>query len=141
MVFIAMDKVFRYPFPKPTIKETIMSNLTITDYQKDVDKWVRTYGVRYFSELTNLGILMEEVGETARIMTRTYGEQSFKTAENDSTLADELADVLFVVVCIANQTSIDLTKAVERNLYKKSTRDSKRHWNNPKLTHPKTREV
>jgi NTP pyrophosphatase (non-canonical NTP hydrolase) len=118
-----------------------MSELTIVEYQKAVDEWVHTFGVRYFSELTNLGILMEEVGETARIMTRTYGEQSFKTAENDSNLADELADVLFVVVCIANQTGIDLTEAVERNLNKKSTRGNKRHWNNPKLTHPKTREV
>jgi NTP pyrophosphatase (non-canonical NTP hydrolase) len=111
-----------------------MSELNIADYQKTVDEWVHTFGVRYFSELTNLGILMEEVGETARLMTRMYGEQSFKTAEKDSDLADELADVLFVVVCIANQTGIDLTEAIERNLKKKSTRDSMRHWNNPKLT-------
>ena len=118
-----------------------MSELTISDYQKAVDEWVKTFGVRYFSELTNLGILMEEVGETARLMTRTYGEQSFKTAENDSDLADELADVLFVVVCIANQTDIDLTAAIKRNLNKKSTRDSQRHWNNPKLTCPKDTQV
>ena len=118
-----------------------MTELTITDYQKAVDKWVQKFGVRYFSELTNLGILMEEVGETARLMTRTYGEQSFKTTENDTDLADELADVLFVVVCIANQTGIDLTEAIEKNLNKKSSRDSKRHWNNLKLTQPKNSEV
>jgi len=118
-----------------------MPELTIANYQKAVDKWVKTFGVRYFSELTNLGILMEEVGETARFMTRTYGEQSFKTAENDSDLADELADVLFVVVCIANQTGIDLTAAIDRNLDKKSNRDCQRHWNNPKLTRPKNPEV
>ncbi len=118
-----------------------MSELTIAEYQKTVDKWVKTFGVRYFSELTNLGILMEEVGETARLMTRTYGEQSFKTDEKDSDLADELADVLFVVVCIANQTGIDLTAAIERNLNKKSNRDSQRHWNNPKLTRPKNTEL
>ena len=117
-----------------------MTELTIADYQKTVDKWVQTFGVRYFSELTNLGILMEEVGETARLMTRTYGEQSFKTAPGDSDLADELADVLFVVVCIANQTGIDLTEAIEKNLNKKSSRDSKRHWNNPKLTRPNKTE-
>ncbi len=118
-----------------------MSELTITDYQKAVDKWVQRFGVRYFSELTNLGILMEEVGETARLMTRTYGEQSFKTAENKADLADELADILFVVVCIANQTGVDLTGAIEKNLHKKSTRDNQRHWNNPKLTNPKTMET
>ena len=118
-----------------------MSELTISDYQKTVDEWVKTFGVRYFSELTNLGILMEEVGETARLMTRTYGEQSFKTDENDIDLADELADILFVVVCIANQTGNDLTRAIEKNLNKKSTRDNQRHWNNPKLTKPKTMET
>ena len=118
-----------------------MSELTIAEYQKTVDKWVKPFGVRYFSDLTNLGILMEEVGETARLMTRTYGEQSFKTAEKDSDLADELADVLFVVVCIANQTGIDLTAAIERNLNKKSNRDSQRHWSNPKLTRAKNTEL
>ena len=118
-----------------------MSDLTIADYQKSVDEWVQTFGVRYFSELTNLGILMEEVGETARLMTRTFGEQSFKTTENQTDLADELADVLFVVVCIANQTGIDLTEAIENNLKKKRSRDSERHWNNPKLTQPKNMEV
>ncbi len=136
-----METFFRYPLLKPQHQETIMSELTIAEYQKTVDKWVKTFGVRYFSELTNLGILMEEVGETARLMTRTYGEQSFKTDEKDSDLADELADVLFVVVCIANQTGIDLTAAIERNLNKKSNRDSQRHWNNPKLTRQKNTEL
>ena len=111
-----------------------MSQMSIQEYQNAVDKWVKTYGVRYFSELTNLGILMEEVGEVARIMTRTYGEQSFKEEDANPALADELADVLFVTVCIANQTGIDLTAAIEKNLQKKSTRDKERHWSNPKLT-------
>jgi NTP pyrophosphatase (non-canonical NTP hydrolase) len=111
-----------------------MPSFTIKEYQQAVDKWVKTYGVRYFSELTNLGILMEEVGEVARIMTRTYGEQSFKNCQTDADLADELADVLFVAVCIANQTNIDLTAALENNLEKKRNRDKERHWNNPKLT-------
>jgi NTP pyrophosphatase (non-canonical NTP hydrolase) len=128
-------------FFKTTIKETIMPDMTMADYQKTVDDWVQTYGVRYFSELTNLGILMEEVGETARLMTRIYGEQSFKTAENNTNLADELADILFVVVCIANQTGIDLTDAIQKNLNKKSARDNQRHWNNPKLAGPKITEV
>ena len=111
-----------------------MSQMTIKEYQQAVDEWVKTFGVRYFSELTNLGILMEEVGEVARIITRTYGEQSFKNAKADAELADELADVLFVAVCIANQTGIDLTAALEKNLEKKRNRDKDRHWNNPKLT-------
>ncbi len=110
--------------------------LTIEAYQRQIDAWVRTIGVRYFSELTNTAILMEEVGEVARIMARTYGDQSFKQAANQANLADELADVLFVVGCIANQTGIDLTAAVERNLAKKTARDATRHWNNPKLTGP-----
>ena len=108
--------------------------LTIEAYQKKIDAWVNTVGVRYFSELTNTAILMEEVGEVARIMARTYGDQSFKTPEENHDLADELADVLFVVVCLANQTGIDLTAAVERNLIKKTRRDSERHRNNPKLS-------
>ena len=111
-----------------------MSSFTIKEYQQAVDDWVKTFGVRYFSELTNLGILMEEVGEVARIMTRTCGEQSFKNGKADADLADELADVLFVAVCIANQTGIDLTAALEKNLEKKRSRDKDRHWNNPKLT-------
>ena len=110
-----------------------MEEMTLQDYQEQVDRWVRTVGVRYFSELTNTAILAEEVGEVARIMARRYGDQSFKGEESD-TLADELADVLFVVVCIANQTGIDLTRAVTANLEKKTARDRRRHRNNPKLT-------
>ena len=110
-----------------------MADLTIRQYQDLIDQWVATTGVRYFSELTNLGILMEEVGEVARIMTRIYGEQSFKREGPAPALADELADVLFVIGCIANQTGIDLTAAVKSNLDKKSRRDRQRHWNNPKL--------
>jgi NTP pyrophosphatase (non-canonical NTP hydrolase) len=110
--------------------------LTIETYQQRIDEWVHTFGVRYFSELTNTAILMEEVGEVARLMARRYGDQSFKQAAPAADLADELADVLFVVGCIANQTGIDLTAAVERNLAKKTRRDAKRHWNNPKLTGP-----
>lgn len=115
-----------------------MAEMSIQAYQDKVDKWVRTYGVRYFSELTNLGVLVEEVGEVARIMTRTFGDQSFKEgdapADRIDALADELADVLFVAACIANQTGIDLTRAIEKNLLKKTGRDKTRHWNNPKLT-------
>jgi NTP pyrophosphatase (non-canonical NTP hydrolase) len=111
-----------------------MQALTLRGYQELIDQWVRTTGVRYFSELTNLGILMEETGELARIMTRMYGEQSFKTPDPQPDLADELADVLFVVGCIANQTGIDLTAAIARNMEKKSSRDRERHRNNPKLT-------
>ena len=108
----------------------------LDEYQKRVDQWVKTYGVRYFDEMTNLAILMEEVGEVARLMARKYGEQSFKTSEkqNSSDLADELADVLFVLTCIANQTGVDLTAAAAANLAKKTQRDSRRHWDNPKLT-------
>ena len=113
--------------------------LTIEAYQKLIDNWVNTLGVRYFSELTNTAILMEEVGEVARIMARTYGDQSFKSAAKESDLADELADVLFVVGCIANQTGIDLTAAMEKNLAKKTRRDFDRHRNNPKLTNPPER--
>ena len=111
-----------------------MPSFTIKEYQQAVDEWVKTYGVRYFSELTNLGIHMVEVGEVARIITRTYGEQSFKNGKTAADLADELADVLFVAVCIANQTGIDLNAALEKNLEKKRKRDKDRHWNNPKLT-------
>ena len=107
--------------------------LTIEAYQKKIDDWVNSVGVRYFSELTNTAILMEEVGEVARIMARVYGDQSFKSPEANHDLADELADVLFVVGCLANQTGIDLTAAVEKNLAKKTRRDFDRHRNNPKL--------
>ena len=106
--------------------------MTIEEAQKQVDQWIKTYGVRYFSELTNMAILTEEVGEVARIMARQYGDQSTKKGEN-SQLADELADVLWVVMCIANQTGIDLTDAFRKNLEKKTQRDKERHKNNPKL--------
>ncbi|MBW1648729.1 MAG: nucleotide pyrophosphohydrolase [Deltaproteobacteria bacterium] len=102
--------------------------------QARIDAWVNTYGVRYFSELTNTAILMEEVGELARIMARRYGDQSFKRQDGPDSLADELADVLFVLVCLANQTGVDLSEALRRNLEKKTRRDGQRHRNNPKLT-------
>ena len=106
--------------------------MTIKEIQQTIDKWIKEYGVRYFNELTNMAILTEEVGEVARIMARKYGEQSFKDGEKDE-LADELADVLWVLVCIANQTGIDLTEAFERDLEKKTQRDKNRHFNNKKL--------
>lgn len=109
--------------------------MSLNELQKDVDEWVKAIGVRYFSELTNLGILMEEVGEVARIMTRRYGDQSFKQNEKND-LGDELADVLFVLTCIANQTGVDLDEAMRRNLEKKTLRDRERHKNNPKLHQP-----
>ena len=108
--------------------------MTIDEAQKQVDLWIKTNGVRYFSELTNLAILTEEVGEVARIMSRKYGDQSFKNKESEKELGDELADVLFVLICIANQTGIDLTNALEKNMEKKTKRDSERHKNNPKLS-------
>jgi NTP pyrophosphatase (non-canonical NTP hydrolase) len=107
--------------------------MTIKEAQNNVDTWISTMGVRYFNELTNMAILTEEVGEVARIMSRKYGEQSFKPNENDKNLGDELADVLFVLICIANQTGVDLTQALENNLAKKSIRDKDRHKNNEKL--------
>lgn len=110
-----------------------MENLTIRDVQRRVDEWIKTYGVRYFSELTNMAILTEEVGEVARIMARRYGEQSFKASDTKHDLADEMADVLWVLVCLANQTGVDLTEAFERNLKKKTERDNERHLHNQKL--------
>ena len=107
--------------------------MTIKQAQEIVDKWINTTGVRYFNELTNTAILMEEVGEVARIMSRKYGEQSFKEGENDASLADEFADVLFVLICLANQTGVDLTDALKKNLEKKTKRDAERHSNNEKL--------
>ena len=107
--------------------------MTIQEAQKKVDEWINTTGVRYFSELTNMAILTEEVGEVARLMSRKYGDQSFKEEEGENQLADELADVLWVVLCIANQTNVDLTTAFEKNLTKKTTRDKKRHQQNKKL--------
>ena len=106
--------------------------MTIAEAQHRVDEWIKKYGVRYFSELTNMAILTEEVGEVARIMARTYGDQSTKPGEK-TILADELADVMWVLICIANQTGIDLTEAFNRNLEKKTARDKDRHVNNPKL--------
>ncbi len=108
--------------------------MTIEEAQKIVDDWIKKYGVRYFSELTNMVILTEEVGEVARIISRKYGEQSFKTSDKDKDLSNELADVLFVLICIANQTGIDLTKALEKNLQKKTARDKDRHTQNDKLS-------
>lgn len=107
--------------------------MTIQQAQQEVDHWIRTTGVRYFSELTNTAILMEEVGEVARIMARRYGEQSFKAAEQQADLSDELADVLWVLICLANQTGVDLTEALQKNMEKKSSRDAERHKNNDKL--------
>jgi len=106
---------------------------TIRQTQQIVDQWIQTIGVRYFGELTNLAQLVEEVGEVARILSRTYGEQSSKSGESPGELADELADVMFVVVCLANQTGIDLQAAMKRNIDKKTRRDAKRHRDNPKL--------
>ena len=107
--------------------------MTIAEAQKIVDEWISEKGVRYFNELTNSAILMEEVGEVARIMARRYGEQSEKESDKNANLADELADVLFVLICLANQTGIDLTEAFHKNLQKKTMRDSTRHLNNVKL--------
>ena len=108
--------------------------MTIQQLQEQVDQWIKAYGVRYFSELTNTAVLMEEVGEVARIMARTYGDQSKKANENQNDLADELADVIFVVTCLANQTGVNLTEAIQRNFEKKTNRDGQRHKDNPKLS-------
>jgi NTP pyrophosphatase (non-canonical NTP hydrolase) len=110
-----------------------MPELTLADAQRRVDDWIRGIGVRYFSELTNLAQLVEEVGELARILSRTYGDQSFKESDKGRDLGDEMADVLFVLVCLANQTGVDLTAAFERNLEKKTRRDGTRHQENEKL--------
>jgi NTP pyrophosphatase (non-canonical NTP hydrolase) len=111
-------------------------DLTLREAQEAVDVWIRSIGVRYFSELTNLAQLVEEVGELARIVSRTYGEQSFKETDKRGNLGDELADVLFVLICLANQTGIDLTEALKANLEKKTRRDADRHLNNAKLHLP-----
>ncbi len=108
-------------------------NMTIQQAQQAVDSWIQTHGVRYFNELTNMAILTEEVGEVARIISRTYGEQSFKKSDKDKKLAEELADVLFVLICLANQTGVDLTKAFEQKMEKRTKRDKKRHKENKKL--------
>lgn len=109
------------------------NNMTIKQAQETVDQWINTTGIRYFDELTNTAILMEEVGEVARIMARKYGEQSFKEGESGDKLSDEFADVLFVLICLANQTGVDLTEALIRNIEKKTNRDADRHQNNRKL--------
>jgi NTP pyrophosphatase (non-canonical NTP hydrolase) len=107
--------------------------MTIEEAQKAVDDWIKKYGVRYFSELSNMAILTEEVGEIARIIVRKYGDQSFKKGEEDADLADEMADVLWVLICLANQTGVDLTEALKKNIEKKTRRDKDRHWQNEKL--------
>jgi len=107
--------------------------MTIQEAQQKTDEWIRTVGVRYFNELTNLGILMEETGELARIMVRKYGEQSFKESDKGKDLADEMADVLWVLLCLANQTGVDLTDALQKNFEKKNIRDAERHKGNEKL--------
>lgn len=107
--------------------------ITLKEAQQKVDSWIKTIGVRYFSELTNLGILMEEVGELSRLMVRKYGEQSFKDSDKGKELSDEMADVLWVLICLANQTGVDLTEALEKNIEKKTLRDKSRHENNIKL--------
>lgn len=108
--------------------------MTLEEAQQRIDEWIQTYGVRYFSELTNLAVLMEEVGELSRLMARTYGDQSFKKSDEGRELGDEMADVLFVLLCLANQTGVNLTAALERNLDKKTRRDAERHRQNPKLS-------
>ena len=107
--------------------------MTLEQAQQQVDSWIKTVGVRYFSELTNMAILTEEVGELARVMARTYGDQSFKESDKNKDLADEMADVLWVLICLANQTGVDLTTALEKNFEKKNIRDAERHKNNEKL--------
>lgn len=107
--------------------------ITLKQAQADVDSWIKTVGVRYFSELTNMAILTEEVGELARIMARKYGDQSFKESDKNKNLADEMADVLWVLICLANQTGVDLTEALQKNFEKKNIRDGERHKHNEKL--------
>jgi NTP pyrophosphatase (non-canonical NTP hydrolase) len=110
-----------------------MNQITIKEAQQNIDKWIKTTGVRYFSELTNLGILMEEVGELSRIMVRKYGEQSFKENDSEQNLADEMADIFWVLMCLANQTGVDMTQALHKNFEKKNLRDAQRHQQNEKL--------
>lgn len=111
----------------------MQKQITLSEAQQKVEHWIRTIGVRYFSELTNMAILTEEVGELARIMARTYGDQSFKKPDLDKNLSDEMADILWVLICLANQTNVDLTEAFLRNMEKKTIRDAERHKNNQKL--------
>ena len=110
-----------------------MQNITLNEAQRQVDQWIKTVGVKYFSELTNLGILMEEVGELSRLMVRKYGEQSFKESDKGKEISDEMADVLWVLICLANQTGVDLTDALQKNFEKKNLRDGERHQQNEKL--------
>ena len=110
-----------------------MQQITLTEAQQQVDNWIKTIGVRYFNELTNMGILMEEVGELSRLMVRKYGEQSFKESDKGKELADEMADVLWVLICLANQTGVNLTEALKKNFEKKTQRDALRHKDNEKL--------
>ena len=110
-----------------------MNEMTLHQAQQQVDNWIKTIGVRYFNELTNLGILMEEVGELSRLMVRKYGEQSFKESDKKNEMADEMADVLWVLICLANQTGVDLTEALQKNFEKKTKRDADRHQKNEKL--------
>lgn len=119
-----------------SIMETPQESLSLNELQQTVDGWIQTIGVRYFSELTNVAVLMEEVGELARIFARTYGDQSFKKSDPAYNLSDEMADVLFVLVCLANQTGVDLDSAMRANLLKKTQRDVDRHRENPKLQGP-----
>jgi NTP pyrophosphatase (non-canonical NTP hydrolase) len=122
------------PLPlTPKIEFNLTVNMTIDEAQQQVDTWIKTFGVRYFSELTNMTILTEEVGELARIMARTYGDQSFKKSDLGKDLGDEMADVLWVLICLANQTGVNLTEAFQKNMDKKTGRDSERHKENPKL--------
>jgi NTP pyrophosphatase (non-canonical NTP hydrolase) len=126
------------PNETPHFQETVMSSaepITLVDAQAMVDNWIKTVGVRYFSELTNTAVLMEEVGELARLMSRSYGDQSFKSGEKQGpeALGDEMSDVLFVLICLANQTGVDLTQAFHRGMEKRTKRDAERHKNNPKL--------
>jgi NTP pyrophosphatase (non-canonical NTP hydrolase) len=111
-----------------------METITLSQAQEMVDDWIREYGVKYFNELTNMAILTEEVGELARIIARTYGEHSFKSTDKESSISEELADVLWVILCLANQTGTDLTKAFQHTIQKKTIRDNTRHLNNKKLT-------
>ena len=111
-------------------------NMTLKEAQAAVDEWIKTYGVRYFSELTNMALLTEEVGELARIIARTYGDQSFKESDKNRNMADEMADILWVLLCLANQTGIDLTEAFAKNMEKKTLRDRERHIHNDKLRDP-----
>ncbi len=119
---------------KPLLPALLKIKMTLQDAQKQVDDWIKTYGVRYFGELTNMAILTEEVGELARVISRTYGEQSFKKSDKEANLADEMADVLWVLICLANQTGVNLTEAFEKNMQKKTDRDKTRHLGNEKLT-------